>query len=296
MRRVCVLVAAYNGERFLEEQVESILDQEHVLADIYVRLDPSTDASATIVKMLCKKYENVFSLPVSSPSGGAGKNFFKLIVSVNFDSYDYVAFADQDDIWPENKLAKAIEKLQQYDCYSANVTAFWDDGREVLIDKAQAQCKWDFLFEAAGPGCTYVLKREVAMNFKIWLLKYYEKITEDIELHDWLIYAFARYHGYKWFIDPEPMMRYRQHANNQIGTNDNFKAAKKRFFLIKSKWYRKQVAAVAECLKLQDTPIFEFGLKNKYKGNIYLLFRINELRRRLRDRIALALVLLFNIF
>ncbi|WP_270793625.1 MULTISPECIES: glycosyltransferase [unclassified Aeromonas] len=296
MYKVCVLVAAYNGESFLEEQVESILAQENVLVDLFIRLDPSADASVTIVKMLCSKYANVFSLPVSSPSGGAGQNFFKLIVSVDFDSYDYVAFADQDDIWPENKLAKAIVKLQQYDCYSANVTAFWEDGREVLIDKAQPQREWDYLFEAAAPGCTYVFKREVAIKFKAWLVERYEQVGEDIALHDWLLYAFARSQGYSWFIDPEPMMLYRQHANNQVGANNSFGASKKRLHMIKSKWYRNQCTKIAEHLALHHLPIVKYGLNNGYVGNLYLLFHINQLRRRLRDRVALSIALFFNLF
>ncbi|WP_220774477.1 glycosyltransferase family 2 protein, partial [Shewanella glacialipiscicola] len=233
---------------------------------------------------------------VTEASGGAGRNFFRLIIDVDFSEYDYVAFADQDDIWSNSKLAKAIEMLQHYDCYSANVTAFWEDGREVLIDKAQAQREWDFLFEAAGPGCTYVFKREVAIQFKTWLLERYEKIGEDITLHDWLLYAFARSHGYRWFIDPEAMMRYRQHANNQVGTNNSFVAAKKRFLLIKNKWYRIQATNIAEYLHLQNLPIVKYGLKNGYLGNLYLLLHVNKIRRRLRDRVALSFALIFNIF
>jgi rhamnosyltransferase len=127
-------------------------------------------------------------------------------------------------------------------------------------------------------------------------LERYDQIGEDVALHDWLLYAFARTHRYHWFIDPEPMMRYRQHANNQVGTNNSLAAAYKRLQMIKSKWYRNQSVKIAEHLELQDLPVFKYGLNNGYLGNLYLLCHVNNIRRRLRDRIALSFALLFNIF
>ncbi|MGB5119022.1 MAG: glycosyltransferase [Providencia rettgeri] len=294
--KVAVLLAAYNGHASVAKQLDTILQQNIVNIDIIISVDLSCDSTFAICTSYSEKYHNVSLLPYGERFGGAGKNFYRLLKDTDLTHYDYIAFSDQDDIWPETKLSKAIEKLQQYDCYSANVTAFWEDGREVLIDKAQPQCEWDFLFEAAGPGCTYVFKREIAIHFKVWLLGCYEKIAEDVTLHDWLLYAFARNHGYRWFIDPVPMMRYRQHANNQVGTNNSFAAAKKRLQMIKSKWYRNQSTKIAEHLELQHLPVVKYGLSQGYLGNLYLLCHINKLRRRLRDRIALSFVLLFNLF
>lgn len=294
--KVAILLSAYNGELWIEEQLRSIMEQDNVLLDIYISVDESTDRTLDICQEYAVNNDNITILPYGFKFGSAGKNFFRLLADVDLTGYEYIAFSDQDDIWYEDKLTKAINQLEQYDCYSSNVMAFWEDGREMLIDKSQLQRKWDFLFEAAGPGCTYVFKREVIIKFKEWLTSCYEKVNENISLHDWLIYAFARSRGYKWFIDPEPMMHYRQHARNQVGTNNDFKAARKRLSLIKSKWYRRQVMQITECLELQEAEVFKYGLARKYKGNLYLLFRVNKLRRRLRDRLALAAVLLFNVF
>ena len=134
------------------------------------------------------------------------------------------------------------------------------------------------------------------MEFKAWLLERYQQVGEDIALHDWLLYAFARSQGYSWFIDPEPMMSYRQHANNQVGTNNSFGAAKKRLHMIKSKWYRNQCTNIAVHLALNHLPVVKYGLNKGYIGNLYLFFHINQLRRRLRDRVALSIALLFNLF
>ncbi|MGY3864695.1 glycosyltransferase [Aeromonas bivalvium] len=295
--KTCVLLAAYNGCSHIHEQLDTILHQQCSLSvDLIVSVDLSQDSTYEICNVYADKYRNMRLLPYGDYFGGAGKNFYRLLNDTDLSCYDYIAFSDQDDIWLDNKLGKAIEKLQQFDCYSANVTAFWEDGREVFVDKSQPQREWDFLFEAAGPGCTYVFKREVAIQFKAWLLERYEKIGEDIALHDWLFYAFARSRGYSWFIDPEPMMRYRQHANNQVGTNNSVAAAKKRLKMIKSKWYRNQITKIAEHLDLLILPVVKYGLNHGYLGNLYLLLHIGKIRRRLRDRIALSFALLFNIF
>ncbi|MEH8230662.1 glycosyltransferase [Aeromonas veronii] len=291
-----VLLAAYNGHASIVEQLNTIMQQQKINVDIAISVDLSCDSTFDICASYAKEYENLNVLSYGERFGGAGNNFYRLLKDADLTKYDYIAFSDQDDIWPENKLAKAIEKLQQYDCYSANVTAFWADGRKELIDKAQPQCEWDFLFEAAGPGCTYVFKRDVAMEFKAWLLERYQQVGEDIALHDWLLYAFARSQGYSWFIDPEPMMSYRQHANNQVGTNNSFGAAKKRLHMIKSKWYRNQCTNIAVHLALNHLPVVKYGLNKGYIGNLYLFFHINQLRRRLRDRVALSIALLFNLF
>lgn len=295
--KICVLLASYNGEDNIIEQLDSLLLQESdLLVDIVVSVDLSSDSTFELVCHYSELNTRVRVLPYGERFGGAGKNFYRLLKDVELSGYDYIAFCDQDDVWPVDKLDKAIKKLYQYDCYSANVTAFWADGRKKLIDKAQCQREWDYLFEAAGPGCTYVFKTKVANLFKTWLLENYQQVGEDIALHDWLFYAFARSRGYSWFIDPSSMMLYRQHLNNQVGTNTGLTAANKRLKMIKSKWYRNQIIKIAEHLGLLNTPAVRFGIENGYCGNLYLLFNINKVRRRLRDRVAMSLALLFNIF
>lgn len=294
--KVLVLVAAYNGQRWLAEQMDSILNQLDVDISVVISVDTSTDYTLEFCRKYADLYSNVKVLPYGESFGGAGKNFYRLVKDSDFSSFDYISLSDQDDIWHQDKLLNAIEKLQQYDCYSSNVTAFWEGGHEVLIDKAQPQQSWDYLFEAAGPGCTYVFKRDIGLAFQAWLIKNYSAIANNVSLHDWLLYAFARSNGYSWYIDAKPSMRYRQHQNNQVGTNNNLAAAIKRLRLIKNQWYRNQVVSITTLLELQDVPIVKKGLMNGYFGNLYLLMHVNQLRRRARDRLALAFFLLLNLF
>ncbi|MBW2187408.1 MAG: glycosyltransferase [Deltaproteobacteria bacterium] len=150
--KIAVLLAAHNGVAWLKEQVDSILNQHKVEVTLFVSVDRSSDGTEVWFDKLSKQDNRVVILPHGQSFGGAAPNFFRLIRDVDFDGFDYVSFADQDDIWHLNKLKRATEQLvlNKADAYSSNVTAFWPSGKEQIVFKSQLQCKWDYLFEAAG--------------------------------------------------------------------------------------------------------------------------------------------------
>ena len=162
--RIAILLAAFNGARWLNEQVESILKQTEVNLTLFISVDQSNDGTEALVNQLAQVNSRIQALAHGEYFGGAGANFYRLFKSIDLSQYDYVALSDQDDIWNADKLKRAVTALQHNQCdgYSANVTAFWADGKKQLIDKAQKQTQWDFLFEAAGPGCSYVLTQSLA--------------------------------------------------------------------------------------------------------------------------------------
>lgn len=252
-------------------------------------MDLSTDGTDRWVQKLAEKHSNVVMLPYGERFGGAGPNFFRLIRDVDFSGFDAVSFADQDDIWFSDKLLRACALLQagQCDVYSSNVTAFWPDGKQVLIDKAQPQKQYDHFFEAAGPGCAYVFNIDAASAFKRFVIELDEKI-KTVFLHDWLAYAFCRHNVFKWFIDPTPSMLYRQHANNQVGTNAGLSAYKKRFQLISQKWYRKQILTI--------TGLVAPSVSDNFNSRIFLLKNVLQLRRKARDTLFLMAVLILGIY
>lgn len=294
-KKIAVLLAAYNGRNFIEMQLESILQQKNVDVTVFISVDLSDDGTYEYCCSLAKINPAIVVLEYGERFYGAAKNFYHLFESVDLSPYDYVSISDQDDIWNRDKLLSAIDNLQSNHVYSSNVIAFWPDGRECLIDKSQQQKEFDYLFEAAGPGCTYVMIKSVAQRFKQFIEDNYNEVSQ-IALHDWLLYAYARNSGYSWFIDQRPSMRYRQHANNQVGANNSFAAARKRLFMIRSKWYRCEILKIVNLLRLQNSPFVKRALSNTYCGNLYLFLNVNKTRRRLRDKIAFAIVCLFGIF
>ncbi len=295
--RVAVLMAAYNGTQWLQEQVDSILGQQGVDVTLFVSVDISSDKTEQWVTALSEADARVVPLPYGLKFGGAAKNFFRLIRDVDFSGYDYISFADQDDIWVADKLVSAHQALSntRVSAYSGNVTAFWPDGRQVILNKAQAQQKYDFIFEAAGPGCSYVLKVAEASAFKQFLVDNWSA-ANNVSLHDWLMYAWFRAQGLAWFIDPCPKILYRQHANNQVGANEGVKALMARLSLMRSGWYRAEIAKITQLLSA-DLPTLPAELKTSGKVPLsFLVKNFNCTRRRLRDRFLLAIVIIFGIY
>ena len=246
---IAVLLAAYNGMQWIEKQIDSILNQRNVNVTIFISVDLSTDGTYEWCQVLQKQNRKVVILPYGERFGGAAKNFFRLISDVNFSDFNFVSLADQDDIWLPNKLQHAISLIQLggYDAVSSDVMAFWEDGRKKLVKKSYPQKIYDYLFEAAGPGCTYVFKTSALVNFQKFLSTNHVS-TNKVALHDWMIYAYFRHNGFNWLIDDMSMINYRQHANNNVGFNSGLKAYKKRISLIKQKWYRAEVEKISQLI------------------------------------------------
>ena len=213
-----VLLAAYNGEQFISQQLQTVLNQTNKPYKILINIDQSDDKTESIVQGFAKKNPEIQILNINKRFGSAAANFINLIIDADLTDFDYIALADQDDIWKEDKLEKAIQKLEQgFDGYSSNVQAFWEDGQKKIIEKNQPQQKFDHLFESAGPGCTFVLTKELALKFQQFLKN--GRFNQLDNYHDWVIYAFARTHGFKWYIDSYPGVYYRQHSSNVFGAN-----------------------------------------------------------------------------
>jgi rhamnosyltransferase len=289
--KIAVLLAAYNGMQWIEEQLVSILGQSSVAVTIYISVDPSSDGTESWCEAFCMAHERVILLPDAGRFGGAARNFFRLIRDVDVESYDAVAFADQDDIWHTDKLIRAmhIMSTRRVDAYSSNVTAFWSDGKKVFLDKSQPQVAWDYLFEAAGPGCTYVLSKSFFIALKDAVLQNWNQL-QQVSLHDWYCYAFARSHGFNWFIDPHSTVLYRQHENNQVGANTGLLSLLQRYKTIHEGWWFTQVRVIAKLVCQGDEPLVESWLRFRRRDLLALTLKSWQCRRRLRDKVLFFFV------
>jgi len=286
--RIAVLLTVYNGCEFIEEQLQSILQQQGVKLHIFISVDLSSDNSYQWCCAFARKHPQITVLPYGQRFGGAAANFYRLIKEVDFTAFDSVALSDHDDIWLKDKLLTATTKLfeESYDAYSGNVMAFWDDGRQHLINKALPQRKYDYLFEAAGPGCTYVLLTEPMLLFKQLIISKWSQ-AEQVGLHDWFIYAFFRSHGLQWYIDPDYKLLYRQHTENQVGINKGWKANIKRLDLLRHGWCKQQVISIAELIADHHINVH---------SRLTILKHIRQLRRRFRDRCILFFIALTGLY
>jgi len=96
--KVAILLAIFNGVQYLQEQLESILNQEHVAVEVFVSVDASSDGSEQWIEEKALSDVRIHILSHGQRFGGAAPNFFRLIREIDFSSFDYVSLADQDDI------------------------------------------------------------------------------------------------------------------------------------------------------------------------------------------------------
>ncbi|WP_122046764.1 glycosyltransferase [Vibrio atlanticus] len=234
--QVAVLLAAYNGEQYIAEQIDTIIAQKEVQVSIIISVDKSSDRTLIIAQEYEVKYPGIVTvLPYGNKYGSAGQNFARLLLDVDFSNYQYISFADQDDIWLPGKLQRAVAELESKcaDAYSSNVTAFWETGREVLVKKNYKQVEFDYLFESPGPGCTFLFSQHLVIALQKHLISKKSEL-EQLWMHDWYCYSFARFNEFKWYIDSAPLMRYRQHGGNEVGANEGWLSFKNRFKIILS--------------------------------------------------------------
>ncbi|MGP1500891.1 glycosyltransferase [Bergeyella cardium] len=217
MKTIKTLLASYNGEKYIEEQIQSILNQEGVLVDLIINDDSSKDRTVALVK---EKFPEL-KVKINTPAtGSAANNFLKMITEIDFnEDFHFVAFADQDDIWLPQKLSAAVEKLEAENAalYCSNLTK-WDmqNNSFFLLKKDYPQKKYDFLFEGGSAGCTYVFTKNLAQQLKAFIPTVDSSCWEEFS-HDWLVYFFARSRGFKVCIDGNSYIHYRLHNNNVHG-------------------------------------------------------------------------------
>ena len=207
-------MSVYNGEKYIAEQLESIINQDIGNIELYVRLDGSSDDSLKIIKM----YLDKIPMCVFNESNiGPKKSFWKLL-NIAPDA-DYYAFADQDDFWFSDKLSRAIlclENLEQEQplLYCSAVQPTDEKLNPIVITKKKHLIYTDFphsLIYSLSQGCTFVFNREAVRQARKYSME-----TNFVMWHDWLLHKIVAMMGTVHY-DSTPSMYYRQHKNNAIG-------------------------------------------------------------------------------
>ena len=279
-------MAAFNGASCIVEQLESILDQTSVAVQVFISVDSSIDGTEDLLADWALAEARLTMLPFGHQFGGAGPNFYRLLRDVNLAGFDYLSFSDQDDVWEPEKLLRAHQALTATGAagYSSSVTAVWPSGKVKFVDKASPQRAWDFLFESAGPGCTYVLCQSLAVPLQEWV-RGSDQTLAPIDYHDWLTYAFARSRKFPWVIDSWSSMKYRQHSNNQIGVNAGWRSFWLRAQKVLSGYGFQQSLLIADAIGLSSLPLVKRGLRGGRLGCLWLALQATQCRRRYVDQL-----------
>lgn len=285
--KIAILLATYNGEKWLEDQINSIFQQHNVNVDLFISDDQSSDNTLKIIK-LNKNIQNINFIKGSKNRFNSGaRNFFYMIKNIHKLNYDYFGFSDQDDLWEKNKLISAVNRilLNKSDFYSSCFNAFCNNGKKKYVNKNPKQKKYDYLFQSPGPGSTFLITKKGFLDLKNFIDLNFKSI-ENIISHDWFIYAFARHKSYVWIIDKNAYLNYRQHGHNEIGVNVGLSSYYKRILAILRGNYANQVYEIIKSIKINNkiSILLEHPtLLNK----LILIINAFNCRRSLKDSFAI---------
>ena len=204
--RVSVAMAAYNGEKYLKEQLDSILKNLNEDDEIIVCDDGSTDKTLEILKKYAAKDSRIKVYKNSKL--GVKKNFEK---AIEYARGNYIFLADQDDIWEANKVDKVLK-------------AFNDNGCSLVIHDAvvvnENLKRINNSFFSLRKSKSGILKNlyknsyiGCCMAFKSAIKKYILPIPNNIEMHDQWIGILNEKYGKSFFL-PEKLIKYRRHNAN----------------------------------------------------------------------------------
>jgi len=221
MKLLEILMAAYNSEHFIGEQIESILNQTYKDWILIIRDDGSSDSTWEIAQKYALQYPNRIKLIKGENSGSAANNFFMLLNQANSD---YVMFCDNDDVWLPDKIRKTMDKMCEMErrlgkdkpILVHTDLSIVDAHLNVIADsffsyqKLNPSCNElnHLLVQNIVTGCTMMVNRS--------LVKKALPQPKYSVMHDWWLALVAAAFGEIGYVN-EATILYRQHNSNVVG-------------------------------------------------------------------------------
>ena len=220
---LAIILATYNGEKYLKEQLDSVLNQTYDEFTLYIRDDNSTDNTKNIINEYISKFPNkIIEIKDNKISRGACNNFLLALEYVyNLNKHNIFMFCDQDDVWSNNKIEITLNEYEKYEHKNKPILLFTDayvaDKELNIINKSfikYSNLRSDYinfnnyLIQNNALGCTICVNKEL-----VYLIKFDIK---NIVMHDWYFTLLASALGQVIFIN-KTTIYYRQHDNNIYG-------------------------------------------------------------------------------
>ncbi|SNX52858.1 Glycosyltransferase involved in cell wall bisynthesis [Thermoanaerobacterium sp. RBIITD] len=281
---VDILLSTYNGEKYIKEQIESILNQTYTNWRLLIRDDGSCDRTLDIIEEYVKKLNGkIYFINDSDKHLGASMSFFKLL---NYSTADYIMFCDQDDVWIPDKIEITIGKMKDLEKLYPDKPILVHSNLKVVDvgSKTINESFWKYqklnpnlkrlnnlLIQNNVTGCTVMINRKLKNLLKT--------VPSNAIMHDWWLALIASAFGIVEYID-EPLILYRQHGGNDTG-------AKKygiSYFINKTLNYDEAVKTINKIINQgkEFYSIYENMLAKEQKDIIYnfiTLFEVGRLKR-----------------
>lgn len=271
---IAILMSTFNGEKYIDEQIESIIQQTYTSWNLFIRDDGSTDHTRQIINKWINKDDRVHYINDTLSGLGPAKSFISLLNQVDAD---YYFFADQDDYWEKNKIEIMLANIDKtpdtpslvycsLKCTDENLNPEVNDF-ENLMGKFSGQNRF---IGNDMPGCIMLINkklRDITINN-------FDNNT-NIIMHDWWIALIAEVFGNVRFID-QKLIKYRQHNNNSVGAGHKGNSLRK---AMHKDVLKKQEKLVLQTY-LQTKEFYRiFNTKLSYKWNNYLTEFVESAQR-----------------
>lgn len=275
-KQVTVLMSTYNGEKYLRQQIDSLLDQEGVEVDIRVRDDGSTDQTLSILDEY--QQQGLLHYYIGENLKTA-RSFLQLVL--DSPESKYYAFSDQDDVWNKNKLNRAISLIEEHESMTEKPVLY--AGSFKMTDQNlrgipggeghfTTQTFANAIVYSCCTGCTIVMNKSLRDYLKS------KPLPQHMLMHDDWVHKVCLGVGGKVVFDSKPMMLYRQHGNNVDGGIHSIKDKINKVLSERRKNARIMTTQLKELLSLYGNQLPE---KNKRLLTHALAYGQGSLMKRL---------------
>ena len=221
--KVAVLLAVYNGAKYISELLDSLNAQTYDNFTCYIHDDGSKDDTMKICREYADRYPYRFVIRDYPPTGGAKNNFLSLMKDVE---EDYIMFCDQDDIWLKDKILRSVEKILETENGRKDVPALVYTDLKItssdLTVKEESYIKhmgitpekYNLLYllhTGIIPGCAFIINKRLLECS----MKYQD--SSVIYMHDWWVMLVLYLCNGAIGIVNQPLILYRQHEANCLG-------------------------------------------------------------------------------
>lgn len=263
--KIAILLAVYNAEKYLCEQIDSILNQTYQNFIIYIHDDGSTDGTEKILLRYQKNYPDKIVLLDGAPLGGAKNNFFYLMNQVEAPVY---MFCDQDDVWLKNKVKRTYKKIKKMRKeYSDDIPLLVSTDLKVVDENMHVMSESMRAYSKIKMKKSISLNKLLIQNYAVGCTLMFNKRLRDLAIqsdnpriimHDWWMALIAQTMGRYENIERATIL-YRQHQGNSVGAdNVNLSYAAKNAGKLREK------AAIIHATRLQAA---EFCKRFEIKEN-----------------------------
>ena len=221
---ISILLASYNGEKFIAEQIESLLAQTFKDFKLYIYDDMSTDSTVSILQSYEKKHPKQIYVTLNKENtGGAKHNFIRMMIE---HKDDYVMLCDQDDVWLPNKINKTLNEMKHIETIYGSDTPILVHSDLKIVDKSLHTLSNSFMKSMYANYKKSALRNIVIQNtltgctamYNRALARLIQEEPQYMVMHDWWLILITSAFG-KVSSILEPLILYRQHDKNEIGAN-----------------------------------------------------------------------------